>query len=181
MGDVKAYAALADSKNKQALRKGRRPFQCEFRDQRGEAWALSVLTDRQNHVDQCHQRFTGPRRGRFFSRARRFPVSGRTSLLLWGSCAPSSRHALWGCHDHGNMVRSAFLSLRRAAGGQFFNVGSHRRNEKAVWSRAHQLLEQFGLAGFKDVRAAELPHGASVCWGSMAVASSPKLLLLDEP
>ncbi len=74
-----------------------------------------------------------------------------------------------------NMVRSAFLSVKTGSWGQFFNVGSHRRNEKAVWSRAHQLLEQFGLAGFKDVRAAELPHGSQRVLGvSMAVASSPK-------
>ena len=81
-----------------------------------------------------------------------------------------------------NMVRSAFLSVKTGSWGQFFNVGSHRSDEKAVWSRSHELLEQFGLAGFKDVRAGELPHGSQRVLGvAMAVASSPKLVLLDEP
>jgi len=81
-----------------------------------------------------------------------------------------------------NMVRSAFLAIKTGSWGQFFNVGSHRSDEKAVWSRSHELLEQFGLAGFKDVRAGELPHGSQRVLGvAMAVASSPKLVLLDEP
>jgi branched-chain amino acid transport system ATP-binding protein len=81
-----------------------------------------------------------------------------------------------------NMVRSSFLAVKTGSWGQFFNVAGHRSDEKAVWSRAHELLEQFGLAGFKDARAGDLPHGSQRVLGvAMAVSSSPKLLLLDEP
>ncbi len=81
-----------------------------------------------------------------------------------------------------NMLRSGFLTVKTGSWGQFFNVAGHRSDEKTVWSRAHELLEQFGLADFKDARAGDLPHGSQRVLGvAMAVASRPKLLLLDEP
>jgi branched-chain amino acid transport system ATP-binding protein len=81
-----------------------------------------------------------------------------------------------------NIVRGAFLTLKTGQWGQFFNVNSYRRDEKTIWSRAHELLEQFGLADFKDTCAGDLPHGSQRVLGvAMAVASAPKLLLLDEP
>jgi branched-chain amino acid transport system ATP-binding protein len=79
-------------------------------------------------------------------------------------------------------VRSGFLAVKTGSWGQFFNVKGHRTDEKAVWSRAHELLEQFGLTDFKHARAGDLPHGSQRVLGvAMAVTSVPKLLLLDEP
>lgn len=81
-----------------------------------------------------------------------------------------------------NIFRGAFLTLKTGGWGQFFNVSSYRQFNKTLWSRAHELLEQFGLAEFKDTCAGDLPHGSQRVLGvAMAVASAPKLLLLDEP
>jgi branched-chain amino acid transport system ATP-binding protein len=81
-----------------------------------------------------------------------------------------------------NIFRGAFLTIKTGGWGQFFNVKSYRRYKKTIESRAHELLEQFGLADFKDTCASDLPHGSQRVLGVvMAVASAPKLLLLDEP
>ncbi|MGI8846940.1 MAG: ABC transporter ATP-binding protein [Candidatus Dormibacteria bacterium] len=57
-----------------------------------------------------------------------------------------------------------------------------RREEKAVESRARELLERLGLASYIDSYARNLPYGLQrrleIC---RALASNPRLLLLDEP
>jgi branched-chain amino acid transport system ATP-binding protein len=81
-----------------------------------------------------------------------------------------------------NIIRGAFLGVKTGNWGQFFHVAGYRHDQEKIRNRAHELLEQFGLAGFEDTMAGDLPHGSQRVLGvAMAVASGPKLLLLDEP
>ena len=61
-------------------------------------------------------------------------------------------------------------------------LGREGRRERAARDRAHDLLEQFGLADRAEVAAASLPHGHQRALGmAVALAAAPSLILLDEP
>ena len=61
-------------------------------------------------------------------------------------------------------------------------IGSHRDKRRASEERALEVLDFIGLAQRRDELAANLPHGSQKALGlAVALASAPKLLLLDEP
>ena len=63
-----------------------------------------------------------------------------------------------------------------------FHLGSYRKKEKQMDEKAMELLSVFGLAGVADYRAANLPYGKQRKLEiARALATEPKLLLLDEP
>jgi branched-chain amino acid transport system ATP-binding protein len=65
---------------------------------------------------------------------------------------------------------------------QFFGTPKYRREEKTVRKRALEILGQLGLGDLKDILAKNLPHGHQRALAiALAMASRPKLLLLDEP
>ena len=63
-----------------------------------------------------------------------------------------------------------------------FRLPSYFKTEKRMNEKAEELLEVFGLAGEKDYISANLPYGKQRKLEiARAWATSPKLLLLDEP
>lgn len=66
--------------------------------------------------------------------------------------------------------------------GTVLNLPILRRSEGAMEERALEILRTFGLIGYKDELAENLPYGdqRKVELGR-ALATEPKLLLLDEP
>ena len=76
------------------------------------------------------------------------------------------------------------LAARPAAGflADAFRLPAARRAEKESRAKADALLEQLGLSSLADTTVAELPFAVKKRVElARSLASSPKLLLLDEP
>ncbi|MDF2764875.1 MAG: branched-chain amino acid transport ATP-binding protein LivG [Rhodospirillales bacterium] len=71
----------------------------------------------------------------------------------------------------------------RARSGLFAAIlGADRARRRAAEERAIEVLDFMGLAQRRDELAFNLPHGLQRALGlAVALASGPKLLLLDEP
>ena len=81
-----------------------------------------------------------------------------------------------------NVFTGYHMSYRTGFLKRILHTPSARKEEAEFRQRALEILEFMGLASLKDELAANLPHGhqrnLGVC---MALATNPKLLLLDEP
>ncbi len=81
-----------------------------------------------------------------------------------------------------NVAASFYLHPKSSIMAAFFNLPSYRRNEAYISEKALEILELLGLNGVKDELAKNLPQGYQKMLGiARALATHPKLLLLDEP
>jgi len=81
-----------------------------------------------------------------------------------------------------NVVIGCHLHLGMGLFEQVFGSARKREKERAVVERASGLLKTMGIEGVADEPAGALPHGYQrVLNIAIALASKPKLLLLDEP
>ncbi|MHB1420421.1 MAG: ABC transporter ATP-binding protein [Bacillota bacterium] len=81
-----------------------------------------------------------------------------------------------------NVIRGSFL-LGKTSGFQiFFNTKAYRDEEREIVKRADEVLELLDLTPWRNTLSADMPHGLQRVLGiAIAIASKPKLVLLDEP
>jgi len=81
-----------------------------------------------------------------------------------------------------NVFNACHMNYREPAWKSFLHTPRVRKEEKEIRRKVMEILEFMGLADAKDRIAQNLPYGHQKILGvSIALATEPKLLLLDEP
>ena len=81
-----------------------------------------------------------------------------------------------------NVFTGYHMSYRTGFLRRILHSPSARKEEKEFKQKALEILEFMGMTSLKDELAANLPHGYQRILGiAMALATDPKLMLLDEP
>ena len=81
-----------------------------------------------------------------------------------------------------NVLTGYHMSYKTGFLKRIFHSPSARKEERGFRKKAMEILEFMGIASLQDEMAANLPHGYQRILGiAMAMATDPKLLLLDEP
>ena len=81
-----------------------------------------------------------------------------------------------------NVLLAHHLFRKSGDIAQFFATPGFQGEDRRVKKRAMEILDYLGLGAHKDELAKNLPHGNQKVLGmALAMAVSPKLMLLDEP
>jgi branched-chain amino acid transport system ATP-binding protein len=81
-----------------------------------------------------------------------------------------------------NVIMACHLHTGLGLLQQYFRDASTRRREKEIEKKALTLLDSMGIADKKDEITGDMPHGHQCALGiANALATEPKMILLDEP
>jgi len=81
-----------------------------------------------------------------------------------------------------NIAVACHLKNRMRFGEALLHTPSSRRKQTRIAQKAAEIMEIVGLSDVRDVAAKNLPHGYKRRLGiAIALATEPRLLLLDEP
>ena len=81
-----------------------------------------------------------------------------------------------------NVMIGCHSTMKNQVAESAFRLPGHRREEKSAGQRAKELIKLFELEAFEEELASNLPYGQQRRLEIVrALASQPKLLLLDEP
>ena len=81
-----------------------------------------------------------------------------------------------------NIAVACHVKSRMRFGEALLHTPSGRRKEEGIARKAADIMETVGLSDVRDVLAKNLPHGHKRRLGiAIALATDPRLLLLDEP
>jgi branched-chain amino acid transport system ATP-binding protein len=81
-----------------------------------------------------------------------------------------------------NIAVACHIKNRMRFGAALLHTPGSRRKEASIARKAAEIIETVGLSEVRDVLAKNLPHGHKRRLGiAIALATQPRLLLLDEP
>ncbi len=81
-----------------------------------------------------------------------------------------------------NVTAAHYLHPKSSVLDVYFNTKKYRENEKFIARSSEEILDMLCLSHVRNELARNLPHGYQKMLGvARAVATQPKLLMLDEP
>ena len=81
-----------------------------------------------------------------------------------------------------NVVTACHLHTGVGLWGQYLMTRKVKARDREIEQKALGILDRMGIADVRDEVAGDLPHGHQEALGvSIALATEPKMLLLDEP
>jgi len=122
-----------------------------------------------------------PTRGKIVYRGKEISGLKSSQIAAKGVVRTFQRTALF---HHFTVMDNVLVARHlQAKGGLFRTIfGTNRRIEIEQEKKALEIIDFMGLSHLKDELADNLPHGHQRALGiAVALASEPKLLMLDEP